>query len=389
MAGLSGRNSLGLRAEWLSRTWESGLDLLAQCILTPTFDSDELAREKRRLLEELEVRRDSPSLVAFRLFSETLYRKHPYRLDVAGSAEVIHALDRKKLARYYRRYYPVRGMTLAIVGDVEPERALRAVRARFAGVAQASDKPPVQRKVARERFSGRSAQSREVYRFLDRNQAHLLIGFPGTTFDHPDRFALEVLAIVLGGQGGRLFVQLRDRQALAYHINASSNEGMDPGYFAVYLACSPDKLPQAVTGVRAQLQAVIDTLVTPEELERAKRYLIGTHEIALQRRSAVAAALAFHEAYGLGIDEVARYADAIRSVTRADVQRVAAGYLDWDLAVTATVKPPDASPAAARRMRGVEKRAPRGSAKKKQKQQKRPTAKRKKTTKAGKRTGGR
>lgn len=354
LSGTAGRNTLGLRAEWLARDWEHGLELMAQCILSPDFDAHELAREKRRLLDELRAREDSPSFVAFRTFAETLYRKHPYRLDVAGTPGSVAALEQRDLVDFYGRNFPVGELTLAMVGDIDPDRAMAQVQRLFGKEAR---KTRPERTITREQFTGRPARSREVYRFLDREQAHLIIGFPGTTIDHPDRFPLQVLTTILGGQGGRLFVELRDRRALAYHVSAVSVEGLDPGYVAVYLACSPDKLAQAVEGIRAELGAVIEKAVSPAELDRAKRYLIGTHEIAQQRRSTVAAALAFHEAYGLGYQEYARYAAAIRAVTAADVQRVASGYLDWDLAITATVKPPDASPEAARRAKGVKKRA--------------------------------
>src|SRR5690606_9661558 len=133
-----------------------------------------------------------------------------------------------------------------------------------------------ERAAVREVFSGRPAHSREAYRFVDREQAHLIIGFPGVTLGDPDRHALEVLTTILGGQGGRLFVELRDRRALAYRLSALSFEGVEPGYIGVYLACSPDKLPAAVAGIRVELDRLAAEPVSAEELERAKRYLVGT-----------------------------------------------------------------------------------------------------------------
>ncbi len=356
IAGVSGRNSFGLRAEWLAKNWEQGLELLARCISSPDFPADELAREKRHLLDEIRSRLDRPGFVAYRTFVEALYHKHPYRMDVAGTAESVAELDRRRLSAFYRRYFPVSGLTLAIVGDVDADRAIALCRRLFGGRPKRQIPP---RRVPRERFSGRKAAQREVYRFVDRHQAHLVVGFPGTTVDHPDRHPLEVVTTILGGQGGRLFLELRDRQALAYSVSAAAIEGVDPGYVAVHLSCSPEKVPAALAGIRRELTRIASEPVTEKELERAKRYLVGTHEISLQRRSAVAAALAFHEAYGLGYREYQRYAGAIRSVSAADVQRVAAAYLDWELGITATIKPRDQSPEAARRSRGKKKRAPR------------------------------
>jgi zinc protease len=196
---------------------------------------------------------------------------------------------------------------------------------------------------------GRSETDREVYRFLDRTQAHLVVGFPGATVDAADRFALEVLVAILGGQSGRLFAELREHQALAYRVSAHSIEGVDPGFMAIYLSCAPEKLAAAVAGVRDQLARLRSDGVTAAEVERAQSYLIGSHQIAMQRRAAVANAMAYHEAYGLGWQSWTGYDTAIRGVTGAQVAAAVATYLRGDRAITATVRPPVATPAATKR----------------------------------------
>jgi zinc protease len=342
----AGKNSLAVSAEWLTRTWEPGLDLLADCVLTPTFAADEIERERRLLLEDLAAQGDNPSQVAFRLFLETLYPSHPYRLDVLGTAASIGAQTRAQLVRAYRERYPVSALTLAIVGDIDVDAALAQVTARFAAVPA---RPATTPTVVAPRFDGRPASEREVYRYLERAQAHLVVGFPGATVDAPDRFALELLVAILGGQGGRLFAALREQQALVYRVSAHSVEGVDPGFVAVYLSCAPDKLELALAGVRAELDRVVAGGVTAEELARAQQFLIGSHEIALQRRAAVASAMAYHEAYGLGWQGWAGYAATIRAVRVEDVAAAAASYLRWDRAVTATVRPPAMTPGAEQR----------------------------------------
>ncbi len=346
IVGIAGRDSFGLRAEWLARDWREGLELLADCLTTPALPSRELTRERRRALNELRARGRNPSYAAFRALHETLFRSHPYRFDPLGRPEALASISRDDLLDLYQHRYPLSAMTIAIVGDVEPGEVLRELRERFADAPRRRASKP---EVAGETFDGRSDAERQVFRFLDRQQAHLVVGFPGTTLASPDRAALEILATVLGGQGGRLFLELRERQALAYRISAQSVEGVDRGVIAFYLACSPSKLPAAVRGLRVELQRVVDEGIDPEELERAVEYLVGVHEIALQRRAAVAAAMAFHEAHGLGWDAYRRYAAELAAVTVAQVQQVARKYLDWKLAVTSTVMPPTLTPGAGRR----------------------------------------
>jgi len=338
IAGFSGRNSFGLRAEWLVKNWEQGFDLLADTILTPRFDDDIVSRERRRIIQELAAREDSPTVLAFRSFARAMYRKHPYRLDLLGTPKSVGALTSQRIRSYYKRAFPISNLTLAVVGDVDPARVIEHMRNRFGELPRRSLK---QRKVPQEQFFGRTEKARTVTRFLDRQQAHIVVGFPGTTLDDPDRHALEVLMTILGGQSGRLFVELRDREALAYRIGAMALEGIDPGYIAVYMSCAPDKVPSALSGIRRELNKVVDNKLSAREVDRSIKYLLGSHEISLQRRAALASACAFHEAYGLGYDEFRRYPARITAVTADDIHRVANEYLRWDLAVTATVTPED------------------------------------------------
>ncbi len=362
IGGFSGRNSFGVRAELLSRNWERGLEIMADCILHPEFPEDELEKERRQVLDELHAQEDNLTSVTFRLFGETMYKKHPYRLDALGTASSVAGLTRKLLTDYYATHFPLGEMTIAIVGDVDPKKVIEKATGLFGAD---TDKQAAAPKIAREdlwhRTDDKGAAVKgpvEVYKFLAKQQAHMVVGFPGTTIDDPDRFALEVLATVLSGQGGRLFVELRDKQGLAYRVNAFSLEGIDPGYFAVYIACSPDKLPAAMAGIQEELRKVIEEPIPKAELERAKKYLVGSHEISLQRRSSLASTLAFHEAYGMGWDEYKRYAAGVLAVDAATVQRAAKHYLDWNVAVIATVKPEELTPGAAKRAAGVVKKPP-------------------------------
>lgn len=349
MSGFSGRNSFGVRAEWLAADWAAGLDLMVDCLTRPRLGDADLSRERRILIDETGARAESPSHLAFRLFVESLYHKHPYRLDPLGNRASLERLAPDAVRGFFRRHYPASELTIAVVGDVDPGAVVAHLGRRFAGVEPRKSPevaPPA------ERFDGRAADSREVYAYLDRAQAHLVVGFPGATLRDPDRLALEVLAAALGGQGGRLFVELRERRGIAYRVGAHSQEGADPGYFAVVLACQPERLDEAVAIIRSTIGALRDRPLDARELARARRYLAGAHRAALERRSALAASLAFYEAHGLGWRTVFDLPKRLQAITAADVQRAARRFLDWDLAVTATVSPPRSTPEVIRRSRG-------------------------------------
>jgi zinc protease len=257
-------------------------------------------------------------------------------------------------------------MVLAVVGDVDPARVIVEAERLFSDrpsrvvelPAPAADPVPLD-------------GPKQVFHGLDKRQAHVVYGFPGTTVTSPDRFGLELLATVLGGQSGRLFIELRDKKGLAYRVSASTVDGIDPGYFAVYLATSPENVAVAVAGIEDELERLRQTPIPKEELERARRYLIGAHDISLQRRSSLASTIAFHVAYGLGPEAHHEYAAALGRVTPADLQRLAARYLDRRRAVISTVRPEERSPVLAKKQARQGPNGERPVEKKKKKKKKR------------------
>ena len=213
LSGFAGRNSLGIQAEFLARHLPEGLDLVADCLLNATFPQPEIDRERRVVLEDIRAQDDNLTHVAFRAFHEAVWTRHPYRLDPLGTARSVRALDRRQLLAFYRRHYHPEALTLAVVGDVDPADVLARVARLFERPAGRKRRPSRAAASARTRAGTRAPAAepavtapRRVVRHLSREQAHLVVGFPGVTLDSRDRFALELLSQVLSGQGGRLFV---------------------------------------------------------------------------------------------------------------------------------------------------------------------------------------
>ena len=346
LGGFSGRNTMGIAGEFLAANAERGLALLADCLTAPSFREDELELERRRVLEQIRTETDQPGSVAFRLFHEAMFPRHPYRMPLAGDASSVASFTKRSLLDWHQRWLQPSQMVLTVAGDVDPEKIVAAASAAFTSGKPRLVEPP--KPVVENPFDD---GPREVFHDLDKRQAHVVYGFPGTRLDAPDRHVLELISTVLGGQSGRLFLELRDKKGLAYRVSASSVDGVDPGYFAVYIATSPENVAVAIAGIEDELDKLRKTLVSKDELDRAKRYLIGSHDISLQRRSSLAATLAFETIYGQGPDAHAHYAEALGAVTPADVQRAAVHYFDRRRAVIATVRPEEKTPAAGRASR--------------------------------------
>lgn len=334
LSGMGGRNSLGLRGDFLREFWAQGFDLFTSCLLEPAFDPKELDREKKTQIEDIASRQDNLSAVCFDQLSEAMWRAHPYRLPVMGTKESVERLDRAAVVAAFERQLRPDRLTISVVGAVPVrevvDRFERALGSLVLPAGAPGFDPPAREAPRIEARTVRTARPKE--------QAHLVLGFPGFDLYDDRRWALEVLNSVLGGQGGRLFLELRDKQSLCYSVSAFSLEGLDPGYFAVYMGTAQEKLETAEAGIRKELAKVLETEIPTEELERAKRYLVGAHEIGLQRASARASTMSLSELYGLGYDEYVRYAGRIETVTAKRVREVAQEIIRFDRVVRSIVE---------------------------------------------------
>lgn len=331
--GFSGRNSLGITLDCLSDSLDPAFGLLAEALLTPRFDREEIERERRETLAALDRREDRLGQRAYQLFARTEFERHPYRLSVLGEHETVKGFGRKRLEEHADRLVRAEGAALAVVGDVDPERVGRLAVEHLGALPSG---PGLSRRPPEE---PRPVGVREAALIKDRAQAHLVVGFRGLTLDDPDRYALELVAQLLAGQGGRLFLELRDRQSLAYTVSASNVEGLAPGHFTIYIATAPDKLDRARAGIFEEIDRLLQSAPAADELERAIRYGAGSFAIDSQRSHARAAHIALDAIYGLGPDHTERYPGALAAVTPDDVLRVARRIFRLDAYSVSAVHP--------------------------------------------------
>ena len=332
LEGFSGRNSFGLRGQFLSRSLEEGTELFLEVLRHPTFPADEVEKRRREILIDLSHRDDDPAQRAVELFYAGHFPEHPYGMPVLGRRTSVRALTRAALAAYHRRLLAPGRLVVSAVGDLDAKWLLDRLEAGLVDL-------PAPRSLPRPLPIPSPTRIRRIVRHLDRQQAHFVLGVRGARAVDADRAPLKVIEAILSRQGGRLFLELRDRRGLAYSVSAFASEGVDPGVFGVYFACAPDTVDEAVGGVLAELARLRDEEVSDAEVAEAKKYLLGTYEISLQTNGAQSDELAFNELYGLGTDGGDRYRDAIAQVTPAAVQATARAYLTLNAYTLAIVGP--------------------------------------------------
>jgi zinc protease len=330
----SGRSSLGLTLDCTADAFSEILPLWAETLGFPAFDEEELERERRDVLAALERREDRLGTRAFDLFQRAHYERHPYRLPLPGTPESVGRFDAQAVAAHHAALIRPDNLVVSVVGDVDPDAVAGELARELADLAQDDAKP-----LALPEPEPAPREIRRASERKDRAQAHLVLGFRGVAVDDPDREALDVLAQILAGQGGRLFLELRDRQSLAYSVSATNIVGYAPGAFCVYIATAPDKLEIAQRGILAELERLLERAPSEDEAERARRYLCGTHAIAQQRSGQRALAMALDARYGRGVDADRLFPERVRAVRAEDLLRVARRFLDLRAYTVAAVGP--------------------------------------------------
>ncbi len=322
--GFSGRSSLGFTLDATRDKLEPVLDLFAEALLEPGFDPAEIERERRETLAVIDRRADRLAQLAYLQLSELLFPTHPYRLPMLGTHESVRQIDANSLRAHHDRLIRPENLVFAIAGDVDPDSVAEGIAVRTSAMSADGFEPPSPEPDPPPR------EIREGRLRKERAQSHLVIGFAGLTVADPDRYALDVLSQVLAGQGGRLFLELRDRQGLAYSVSAANVEGVAPGFFSVYIATAPEKLEAAHRGILEELERLVEKAPSEDELARARRYLTGSHAIDGQRNSNHAAHVALDSLYGLGADAHYHYAERIAAVGRDEVLQAARRILRLD-----------------------------------------------------------
>jgi zinc protease len=326
LTGFSGKNTFGIKADFLARFFNDGLVLVRDVLREPAFDPQEAEKIRPELLAQIKQQEDSLTSLAFQEFNSQLFGGHPYGLNSIGSEAAIKSFTAAALEDIYFQHAKPENMVLAISGDVKAEET-KGLVVRLFGDWQSS-KGQGEQEIEEEILPPARLTKEKIFTLSrDKEQVHLVIGFLGTTLKDPDRFGLEVLDTVLSGQSGRLFTELRDKQSLAYSLSSFSFFGLDTGAFGIYIGTSPEKKEQAIKSVWHELTTIREEKVSEEELERAKNILVSQYELALQTHSAQALELGLNETYGLGQDFGNRYIKAIREIDAAQVLAVARKYI--------------------------------------------------------------
>jgi predicted Zn-dependent peptidase len=298
-------------------------DLFADVIRNPAFPTDEVEKYKARTLAQLQFQRSSPQFLAQERFSRAIYGDHPASI-VAPPVESIRKLTSKDLAGFHSTYYRPNNAILAIVGDVTLKELLPKIEKAF-GDWQKADVPAITIPAA-------PAQADSRILLIDRPgsvQTVLQLGTLGIERNSADYFSLLLADRILGGgPAARLFLNLREDKGYTYGAYSNFGGSKFRGTWTSSSEVRTDVTEGAMKEFMFELKRLRDEKVSAEELDNAKRAIVGSFALSLEQPQSLLQNIITQKLYDLPADYWDTYPQKVAAITADDIQRVAQKYID-------------------------------------------------------------
>nr|MBF0221867.1 insulinase family protein [Desulfobulbaceae bacterium] len=300
-----------------ARFWEPTLEVLTDAVLNSVFDSDELEREKKVVLEEINMRNDRPQMMLYQEMMTNSYDEHPYRLPIIGTPESVSSFTRDDILHYLREHYVPENFTAVVVGDVAAGPVIEKVKELFSALPAGKPKERVVQKEPPK-------TGPKLFKVIkDVNQSQLAMTLPIPAFKDKDTPIIDVLSSILGnGETSWLYNELRNEKGLVYNISASAFTPKDEGLFEISATLDKENIEQAMEVALTELFKFKYVQVEEKELDRVKRSLESDFIFNLERVDGQARVLGSFNAL-TGDPREDDYLERVRAVTKEDLMRVA------------------------------------------------------------------
>ena len=330
----AGNNSMSVGVHVMEPDLKTGVELLADVLLNATFPEQALAREKQVQIAGIRQEEEQLTTVARNILRQALFADHPYALRANGSADSVQHLTQKELIAFRDKYVVARNGVVSIFGNVDAAKVKQLFEQMFGklkpgelALTNARPAPPI--------MKIENVESKK-----DKAQGVIMVGYRGVDMFNKDRHALELIDEASSDLGSRFFVRIRENMGLAYYVGATQMQGLVPGLFAFYLGTDPQKIEPVKTALLDEIRKLASEGLTEVELNRAKKKLIGQHQIAMQSNDSFGFQSALDELYGLGFDYYKNMEPEVQGVTMDEIKQAAAKYFRDRPYVLATVRPP-------------------------------------------------
>lgn len=322
VSGTAAKDNSSLSGRFLSRDFPAGLDLLAEAVLNPAFDSTEAELVRQELLAGARHRSDFPSWQVIHELDKLLFPDHPFSTSLAGDTTSLAAIGRTDLVAFHRRHYLPNNCFIVVVGDIKHEAVLSEVNRRF-GQWQRAEVPVL---ALPEPSLPPGICVRLITR-NDLNQTYIALGHPGISMSDSDMLAARLGSYILGGSAlsSRLGIAVREKAGLAYDVRCWFERlRVRSAFYATVQTSRPD---QALRLMIDEISAMRDSGPTGEEVSKARSFYTGSFPLNYSANSGKLREVINLELYGLGLDWLEQFSERIRAITDKEIRQAMASRL--------------------------------------------------------------
>lgn len=293
--------------------WRQALEVLLDSLRNPTFDPEEIERERAVIVEEIKRHEDNPLSKIYDEFTRASFDRCPYRRSVLGTEESLNTIQRETFFQYLNDRYNLDHISLCVVGDIS-----------LSEIQSACDEILGDRAPAPSASNGATwdliDQPQEVVIERDVNQSYLLIGYPTPgIFGTVDEYALDLLSILAGeGRSSRLHRRLHDDLGIVSSISSASWTLKYAGLFMVEAVTEEDKIDQVESEIEGEMARLRDS-ITEDELEKAKSITRADFAFSNEKMISIAHTYGYSRVT-VSIDHAIRYLERIEAVTLDQIQ---------------------------------------------------------------------
>ncbi len=297
--------------------WETALDVVSDLFLNATLEPEEIERERGTILQEINMYEDMPARRVGEHFEKLLYKEHPLGREILGPKKNIRSFTRRDFMKYLGRGYTAQNVVVGVAGKIDPKKVKKEIEKHFAHIR--TGKKPVFKKIKQAQVKPEISIHHKKS-----DQTHLIVGVRAYDMFHNDRFALSLLATILGGgMSSRLFMEVRERRGLAYSVHTGVDTYHDAGYLATQCGVEHENLEKTIDVILSEYKKIAMEPVSAEELMKAKEYVKGHFALGMEGSDDVAGYLVTQETVRHQIMLPKERNKMIDRVTSADILRVA------------------------------------------------------------------
>jgi zinc protease len=297
---------------------ETGFEMMRLALTELRFEQSAIDRMRAALVSDIEADANDAQAKASRALRESLFGDHPYSRSSRGTVEGLSAITRDDLVAHFRRLFARDNLTVGIVGAISAAEAGEMLDMVFGKLPQSADLAPV---AAAEMQFGKRIEIED-----SGSQSMIAVALPGVRRDSPEFFAAYLMNHILGGGSfsSRLYDEIREKRGLAYSVGSSMSSFDQAAYIAASSATVAERAGETLAIMQEEITRMAKDGPTAEELEAAKKFVIGSYAINnLDTSADIASVLVTIQTENLGVDYLSRRAALIDAVTLEDVKAVA------------------------------------------------------------------